>query len=65
MWVYGMGLPRFYPDLPLTLAFAAGAMIFVVVDQLVPEAHEESPRLATAGFLCGFGLMMAMDVTFD
>ena len=53
------------PLLPLTMAFAAGAMIFVVVDQLVPEAHEGSTRLATAGFLCGFGLMMAMDVTFN
>ena len=52
------------PLLPLTMAFAAGAMLFVVVDQLVPEAHGGSPRLATAGFLGGFGLMMAMDIAF-
>jgi len=50
------------PVLPLAMAFAAGAMLFVVVDQLVPEAHSGSPRHATAGFVGGFALMMAMDV---
>jgi zinc transporter ZupT len=46
------------------MAFAAGAMVFVVVDQLVPEAHQGSPRLATGGFMAGFGLMMALDIAF-
>jgi zinc transporter ZupT len=50
------------PVLPLAMSFAAGAMLFVVVDQLVPEAHAGSPRHATAGFLGGFALMMTMDV---
>mmetsp|Transcript_14974 Transcript_14974/g.44724 ORF Transcript_14974/g.44724 Transcript_14974/m.44724 type:complete len:333 (+) Transcript_14974:176-1174(+) len=54
------------PLLPYALAFAAGAMIYVVVDQLVPEALEgrrkDSGRQSTLGFMCGFLLMMVMDV---
>lgn len=49
--------------LPYALAFAAGAMIFVVVDDLIPEAHENGNRkLASAGFMVGFIVMMCMDV---
>ena len=51
--------------LPYALAFAAGAMIFVVVEQLVPEAHiEGNSHIATTGTLIGFAVMMALDVAF-
>ena len=51
------------PLLPYALSFAAGAMIFVVVDELVPEAAESgNKRLSTVGAMLGFCLMMAMDV---
>jgi ZIP family zinc transporter len=44
------------------LAFAAGAMIYVVVDELIPEAHGHgNERLATAGFVAGFVLMLVLD----
>ncbi len=49
--------------LPFALAFAAGAMIFVVVEDLIPEAQRnESTDVATVGALVGFALMMALDV---
>jgi ZIP family zinc transporter len=49
--------------LPFALAFAAGAMIFVVVEDLIPEAQlNESTDVATVGALIGFALMMALDV---
>ena len=51
--------------LPFALAFAAGAMIFVVVEELIPSAqsggHEETD-LATVGCILGFALMMILDV---
>ena len=51
------------PLLPYALSFAAGAMIFVVVDELVPEAAESgNKRLSTIGAMFGFLLMMSMDV---
>ncbi len=53
---------RVAPLLPLVLAGAAGAMLYVVVDQLVPEAHQGSPRHSTLGFVGGFAVMMAMDM---
>jgi ZIP family zinc transporter len=44
------------------LAFAAGAMLYVVVDELIPEAHGHgNERDATLGFLGGFVLMMVLD----
>lgn len=44
------------------LAFAAGAMLYVVVDELIPESHGGGQeRLATAGLLTGFVLMMTLD----
>lgn len=49
--------------LPYMLAFAAGAMIYVVVEELVPEAAEgEHSDIGTIGFAIGFVLMMIMDV---
>ncbi len=51
------------PALPYALALAAGAMVYVVVDELVPQAHESgNPRLATWGCIFGFVVMMALDV---
>lgn len=51
------------PMLPYLLAFAAGAMIYVVVEELIPETQEgEHSNLGTIGFAVGFMLMMALDV---
>ncbi len=51
------------PLLPYLLAFAAGAMIYVVVEELIPETQEgEHSNLGTIGFAFGFVLMMALDV---
>ncbi len=49
--------------LPFTLAFAAGAMIYVVAEELIPEANEGShSNLATIGLAIGFVLMMVLDI---
>ena len=51
------------PILPYMLSFAAGAMIYVVVEELIPEASQgEHSNLATIGFAVGFALMMVLDV---
>ncbi|TMW66002.1 hypothetical protein Poli38472_003767 [Pythium oligandrum] len=51
------------PILPYALSFAAGAMIFVVVDDLIPEATQSgNQKLATLGVIIGFIVMMSMDV---
>ncbi|MDO4556862.1 MAG: ZIP family metal transporter [Lachnospiraceae bacterium] len=51
------------PVLPYLLSFAAGAMIYVVVEELIPEASEgEHSNVATIGFAIGFVLMMILDV---
>ncbi|XP_071451458.1 zinc transporter ZIP11 isoform X1 [Hetaerina americana] len=51
------------PLLPYALSFAAGAMVFVVVDDIVPESNSSgNGRLATWGSIVGFVLMMALDV---
>ncbi|MDD7319213.1 MAG: ZIP family metal transporter [Prevotella sp.] len=51
------------PTLPYLLAFAAGAMMYVVVEELIPEASEGShSNLGTIGFAIGFVLMMILDV---
>ncbi len=49
--------------LPYALAFAAGAMIFVVVEELIPESHQHGHEdLATLGTMAGFAVMMVLDV---
>jgi len=53
----------FQPILPYALAFAAGAMIFVVVEEVIPETQQDKyTDLATMGFIAGFIIMMSMDV---
>lgn len=53
----------FQPILPYALAFAAGAMIFVVVEQMIPESqHGGNSDLATMGTIAGFLVMMVLDV---
>ncbi len=51
------------PLLPYALAFAAGAMIFVVVEELIPESQmEKNTDIATVGAMLGFTVMMTLDV---
>jgi ZIP family zinc transporter len=51
------------PILPYLLAFAAGAMIYVVVEELIPEAQSgRHSNIATIGVAFGFVLMMILDV---
>jgi ZIP family zinc transporter len=53
----------FYPILPYALAFAAGAMIFVVVEEVIPESQiGGNGDLATMGVIVGFTVMMLLDV---
>ena len=52
------------PYMPWLLSFAAGAMIYVVVEELIPEAHlGEHSNLGTMGVMAGFLIMMILDVT--
>lgn len=53
------------PALPFALSFAAGAMIFVVVEELIPESQlHGNTDLATLGLLLGFTIMMILDLKF-
>ncbi|MFH1011465.1 MAG: ZIP family metal transporter [bacterium] len=52
----------FKPVLPIGLAFAAGAMLFVISDEIIPETHTRGfSRVATFGVIVGFIVMMALD----
>ena len=51
------------PAMPYLLSFAAGAMLYVVIEELVPEASQgEHSNIGTIGFALGFALMMILDV---
>lgn len=53
----------FQPMLPYALAFAAGAMIYVVVEEVIPESQRAgNTDLATLGAILGFAVMMTLDV---
>lgn len=54
------------PILPYALSFAAGAMIYVVVEELIPEAQQEKEHsnVGTIGAMVGFAVMMLLDVAF-
>lgn len=58
-----MAVTFFTPVLPYALAFAAGAMIFVVIEEVVPETQQnKNTDIATLGFIIGFVVMMGLDV---
>ena len=53
------------PILPWGLAFAAGAMLFVIADEMIPESHRKGyKREATFGLIAGFIVMMLLDTIF-
>ncbi len=53
----------FSPLLPYALSFAAGAMIFVVIEEVIPETQQDKyTDFATMGFILGFIIMMTLDV---
>ena len=52
------------PVLPYLLSFAAGAMVYVVIEELIPEASiGKHSNIATIGFEIGFVIMMILDVS--
>jgi ZIP family zinc transporter len=62
----GVGLVQYAePVLPLVMAFAAGAMLFVISNEIIPETqnHEGHSKLATHALLIGFVVMMFLDNT--
>jgi ZIP family zinc transporter len=49
--------------LPYALSFAAGAMIYVVIEELIPESQMmKTTKIATIGAMIGFSVMMMLDV---
>lgn len=62
-WVTILAASAVIPVMPYLLAFAAGAMMYVVVEELIPEMSEgEHSNLGTIAFSLGFVLMMILDV---
>ena len=54
-----------HPVLPYGLAFAAGAMAFVVSHEMIPESHRKGHEIeGTFGFIIGFAVMMLLDTIF-
>lgn len=61
--VGALAVTFFTPILPYALAFAAGAMIFVVLEEVIPEAQQnKNSDISTIGFIVGFLVMMSLDV---
>lgn len=59
-----MAVSLFSAILPLAMGFAAGAMLFVISDEIIPESHRLGyEKAATVGVMVGFVLMMVLDVT--
>ena len=57
-----LAIPLFLPVMPFMLAFAAGAMLYVVVEELIPAAHlSQHSDAGTLCFIFGFVVMMALD----
>ena len=55
--------PLVVPVLPYVLAFAAGAMLYVVVEELIPEMSEgDHSNIGVVFFTVGFSVMMMLDV---
>ncbi len=63
--ILGAGLVTFFRSfLPWGLAFAAGAMLFVISDEIIPESHRKGfAKQATFGLMVGFVIMLFLDVT--
>ena len=65
--LYGIGaaiVMQILPILPYALAFSAGAMIFIVVEEVIPESQSGgNTDLATMGLIAGFIVMMILDVS--
>lgn len=63
--IFGAMAVGFFTEiLPYTLAYAAGAMIFVVIYEVIPESlKNKNAKLATIGFISGFLIMMILDTT--
>ena len=58
--------PIFAPYMPIFLSFAAGAMLYVVVEELIPEMSEgEHSNVGVLLFALGFTIMMALDVALS
>lgn len=61
-----LAVTRMFYILPYALSFAAGAMIYVVVEEVIPEAQQSGKSdLSTAGLISGFLLMMILDVALS
>ena len=59
----GLGRWAFFPALPYLLSFAAGAMLYVVVEELLPEMSQgRHSHTGVLAFALGFGVMMVLDV---
>lgn len=66
VWIgYGMGaISQFF--LPIMLAFAGGAMLYVVSDEMIPETHAHGyQKLATYALLCGFMTLLFIDLFLE